>query len=102
MQISKLATNLSKYLSVLAVLAATILGLFLGNDLYPMLLDSQAKTPTQLPAEPDNPQPLIVLGTQVPCVPIYTSLPPKCRTFDGSFIQANGTSPYMFKLPERK
>ena len=94
MQNSKLTKTMLKYLSILAVLAATVIGLFIGKDLYPTSLDSQSKTPTQLPP--------IVLGTVDPCVAIYLSHPPKCKTLDGKFIPLPGTTPYIIVTPEGK
>jgi hypothetical protein len=104
MQISQLAKNMLKYLPVLAVLIATVSGLFIGKDLYLASLDSQPKTSTQLLTEPNNPQPRIVMGAEGPCgfAHIYTSLPPKCRTFDGKFVPAPGTSQYIFVSPGGK
>lgn len=102
MQISKLAKIMFKYLPILAVLAATVIGLFLGKDLYPTSLDSQPNTHTQLPAEPNNSQPPLVSGSIDPCGAIYLSLPPKCKTLDGKFILPPGTTPYMIVTPEGK
>jgi hypothetical protein len=92
------------YLPVLAVLVATVLGMFLGEGLYPTSLDSQDEPVTQLAIAPDNPQPLTVLGSPGTCMGglIFTSLPPKCKTFDGSFILANETSPYVILSPGGK
>jgi hypothetical protein len=85
MRSSKLAKNLLKYLPVLAVLVATVLGLFIGKDLYLTSFDSQSKTPALLSPEPNNPQPPIALGAEGPCrfSNLYTSLPPKCKTLEG-------------------
>jgi hypothetical protein len=102
MRISKLAKNMLKYLPVLVVLFATIIGLFIGKGLYPAS-DSQSRTPTQLPIEPNNPQSSIVLGTIDPCsFSIYTSLPPKCKTLAGKFIPLSGTSSQILVTPEGK
>jgi hypothetical protein len=102
MRISKLAKTMSKYLPILAVLAATVIGLFLGKDLYPTSLNSQTKTPTELSTEPNIPQPSIVLGTIDPCGAIYLSQPPKCKTLDGKFILLPGTIPFIMVTPEGK
>jgi hypothetical protein len=104
MRISQLAKGMLKYLPVLAVLIATVTGLLMGKDLYPTSLDSRPKTPTQLQTEPNKPQPLIVLGAEGPCSfsNIYTSLPPKCKTFDGKFVPVPGTSWNIFVIPEGK
>ena len=94
MRISKLAKNMLKFLPVLAVLAATVMGLFIGKDLNRTSLDSQAETPAQSLIEPNNLQLLPILGVGSHCFysNIYTSLPPKCRTSDGEFIPLPGTS----------
>ena len=104
MRSSKLAKNLLKVLPVLAVLVATVLGLFIAKDLYPPSLDSQQKTPALLSPEPNNREPPMVPGAQGPCgfSNLYTSLPPKCKTLDGKFIPAPGTSPYILVTPEVK
>jgi hypothetical protein len=104
MRNSKLAKNILTYLPVLAVLAATIIGLFLGTELYSTSLDSQAKIPTLLPAEPNDPQPLINPEALGPCglSNIYTSLPPKCKTLKGKFILVPGFPSNIFVIPERK
>ena len=102
MRISQMAKSMWKYLSVLAVLVATAIGVFIGKDLYPASFASQSKTPTLLPAEPDGTQPLIIPGEAGTCLPslIYTSLPPKCKTIDGSFIQAGES--YVIVIPGTK
>jgi len=94
MQISKLAKNILKYLSVLAVLVATAAGLFIGKDLYTISLNFQSKTVVQLSTEPNDSQLLPNSGFGSPCFysTIYTSLPPKCKTADGEFIPLPGTS----------
>ena len=104
MRSSKLAKNLLKYLPVLAVLVATVLGLLIGKDLYPTSLNAQSKTPAQLSPESNNLQPPIILGAEGPCrfSNLYTSLPPKCKTLDGKLIPAPGTSPYILVTPEGK
>ena len=92
MQFPKLAKSMWKYLPVLSVLVAIALGLLIGKNLYPTSVDSQSK------------KPLIVLTTDGPCDSsnLYTSLPPKCKTFDGKFIPVPGTSPESFLTPEGK
>jgi hypothetical protein len=104
MRISKLANDVWKYLSVLAVLVATGIGVLMGRDLYPVSLASGSQTPTLLSAEPDGLQPLLVLGEPGTCLSslIFLSLPPKCKTLDGSFVQAGGPSPYVILIPQGK
>jgi len=93
---SNLVKNILTYLPVLAVLVVTVLGLWIGKDLYPSLFPSETNTPTQ-------PRGLLSLRTELPCNLIYTSLPPKCKTFDGSFIPADGISPLVIMVtPEIK
>jgi len=91
MRISKLAKNTLKYLPILAVLVATVIGLVVGKDLFPTSLDSQATAP------------LIVLGADGPCSfsNLYTSLPPKCKTLDGKYIPLPGSLD-VFVTPEVK
>ena len=82
MQITRLATNNWKYLLVLVVLAAIAVGFFVGKDLYPTRLDSKSQDP------------LIVLAAEGPCDSsnVYTSLPPKCKSFDGEFVPVPGAA----------
>ena len=103
MRISKLAKNMLKYLSVLAVLVVTAVGLFVGKDLYPISLNSLSKTTVQLPAESNNPLLLQIPGFGSPCFysTIYASLPPKCKTSDGGFVPLPGTSNVLV-IPEGK
>jgi hypothetical protein len=104
MQKSKLVRSMLKYLLILAILAATIIGLFIGKELYIISLDSQPKTPTQthVPTEQNNPQPPIVLGTADLCVAVYLSQPPKCKTLDGTFIPVPGAAQFILVTPEGK
>lgn len=90
MQISKLTKNLLKYLPVLVVLVAIALGFFLGKDASPTSLDSLSE------------QPLIVLNVDQPCDSsnLYLTLPPKCKSFDGTFSPVPGS--YMQVIPEDK
>jgi hypothetical protein len=103
MRISKLTKNMLKYLPVLAVLVATVVGLLIGKDLYPLSLGSQSKTIIQSPIGPNNPPLLQIPGFGSPCFysDIYTSLPPKCKTFDGEFIPLPGTSNVLV-IPQGK
>ena len=95
MRIPQMARNMLKYLSVLAVLVATVIGVLMGQDLYPTSLDSQTTTPIQSLTESNYPQPLIIPGADGLCSfsKIYTSLPPNCKTLEGEFIPVPGTSP---------
>jgi len=98
MRMSKLVKNLSIYLPVLAVLVVTVLGLWIGKDLYPSLFPSATNTPTQ-------PGGLLTFGTEVPCNPftIYTSFPPKCKTIEGDFVPADEIPPFVIMpTPEIK
>jgi hypothetical protein len=103
MRISKLAKDLTSYLPVLAVLAATVTGLLIGKELYPGSLPSQPVILAYVQAEPGDPGPLPIQDAGGPCLSslIFTSLPPKCRTFEGKFIPLPGAS-NVFLIPERK
>lgn len=92
MRISELANNMLKYLPVIAVLAATVVGLVVGKALYPPSLDSR------------TPPPMIIPGAEAPCGSsnIYTSLPPKCKTLEGEFMPLPGPSLYLLVPPEGK
>jgi len=82
-----------RFLLVQALFVVMITGLLIGKDFYPSTFDSPANT---------TKQPLTILNTENPCsLYIYTSLPPKCRTFDGTFLVLPGTS-RIFVTPERK
>ena len=98
MRMSKLAKNMSTYLPVLAVLVVTVLGLWIGQNLYPSLFPSETNTPSQ-------PYGFLTFGTEVLCGPsaIYTSFPPKCKQIDGSFVLADGIPPFVIIVtPEIK
>jgi hypothetical protein len=91
-------------MSILAVLFATVIGMLIGDNLYPASLASQREIPARLPAEPDGLQPFLALGEPGTCLSslIFLSLPPKCKTLDGSFVQAGGPSPYVILIPQGK
>ena len=100
MRNSQLVKNILTYLPALVVLGATVIGVLIGKDLFPTSLDSQPKTPMRSLTDPNNPQLLIIPGTDSPCgfSNIYTSLPPKCKTLDGKFIPVPETS-YIIVTP---
>jgi hypothetical protein len=104
MRISQLANNLWKYLSVLAVLVATLIGVLIGDNLYAISLPSQPKTPALLRSEANGAQPLLAPRAVSSCdlSLLFTSLPPKCKTSDGSFMQANGAAPFVIMVPGAK
>ena len=101
MRVSRLAKNVLTYVPVLAVFAATVLGLLVGNALYPAAPDSQPETPSPLPGDPSYPQPLFVPKAEGRCAGplIYTSLPPKCKTWEGKFIPLEDMP--LLVLPKR-
>ena len=96
MRASQPIKNLLKYLSVLAVLAATVISLFIGNYLYPSSFHSQAETKSS--------QLLPITEAVDSCVSplIYTSLPPKCKTAHGKFIPIPWASSSIFVIPKSK
>jgi hypothetical protein len=101
MRISTLAKNSLQYLSVLAMLAAMGIGLFIGKGFYPASPNSSPRTTSQVWSAPHNLQLLPVPQGRCIFPLIYTSLPPKCKTADGKFIPVPGSS-YLFLIPERK
>ena len=103
MRTSKLIKNILTYLPVLAVLAAAGIGLFLGKNLYPASSDSLPIGSIRFAAEQKDPQLLLIPGAGDPCFSsyIYTSLPPKCKTFEGKFVPLPGTST-VFVIPQGK
>lgn len=104
MKISKLPKNISKYLPLLVVMILVVSGLFIANDLRQALFESQFKTPTRLSIESVDPQWSAGFGVTGLCASpyIYTSLPAKCRTTDGEFIQINGLPSNIVVIPELK
>lgn len=80
MNLSIPVMNMWKYLAVLALLAAISLGFLVGKELYPTAPESYSET-----------QPIILEATG-PCSAsnVYTSLPPKCKTFAGDFVPMLG------------
>lgn len=111
MQTSKRVKSILKYLPVLALLLAAVSGLLLGKGLIRPSLPSGVEATTQLSTERDHP--LLVQpesprllpfydGTGGTCFSheIYTSLPPKCRTLDGTFTPLYGDEgPYGLIVP---
>ena len=110
MHASKLGKSMLKYLPLLAVVVAVIAGTLIGKDLYSRSRDAgiQAATALQieqarrLPWERNTPEVLIYPATAGTCFGplIYTSLPPKCKTIEGEFIQLPGSSE-VFVLPPK-
>ena len=92
MRVSQPVRNLLNYLSVLAVLAASVIGLFIGKDLYLPSFHSQVET--------NSSQLLPITEAVDSCVSplVYTSLPPKCKTADGKFIPIPWESSYVFGI----
>lgn len=104
MGIAQLIRNIWKYLTLAAVLVVIGIGALIGDSLYSTSLTSRLETPTLVQANPSGTQPLILPGQFSSCdfSLIFTSFPPKCKTSDGSFIQANGTSPFAIMIPGTK
>lgn len=84
---SKLDKRLITVLSLLVVVTASGLGMVLLDDTH------QAES-ALLPLVAESERCLASL--------IYTSLPPRCKTIDGTFVQLGEMSPGMIVLPERK
>jgi hypothetical protein len=90
-----------KYVAVLGVVAAIGVGLFLGRDRYQIPDESRSIVAAPVLTESSAPPLLLELGKQGTCSfgLIYMSLPPKCRTADGGFIQASEGSPFVMQVP---
>ena len=95
MQTTKLAKSILNYLPILAVMAAVVLGMVMAKDPDQPSLNSQAINTTPL---------LMLPGADSPCISplIYTSLPAKCKTADGTFIQVDEMSSNVFTVPKVK
>ena len=104
MKSSKLAKSLLTYLPLLAVMAAVVIGVFIGKSLYPISVDSQRETPVLVLGDQNNLPLLAISGAARSCISplIYTSLPPKCKTADGTFMQINGMPSNFIPLPKGK
>ncbi len=94
MQASKMSKRTLKYLPFLVVIAVAVIGVFVSKDLYRQSLDTREEATVQLLTEQNRPQLLFFSEATGTCFSpdIYTSLPPKCRTSEGKFIQVPGTS----------
>lgn len=103
MRTSKLARSALKYLPLLIAMVGVVLGILLAKDMHQASLDTRTPLTAQLPSKNNDPQLWIVPETAGTCFSqlIYTSLPPKCRTADGTFIQAPGTSSNIFVIPQK-
>jgi len=105
MHTSKLIKSILKYLPLLAVIVLVVLGVSIAKDLHQTSLGSQLKTPAQSATKQIKP-PLLPnpVGTGSCALPnVYTSLPAKCKTADGKFIQGNNWSlPIIPMIPELK
>jgi hypothetical protein len=104
MRTSKLAKSILNYLPVLAVIAVAVIGIILAREPYQTAPASGTRPTTQFSAEKDTSPQLLMPFEAGTCFSqeLYTSLPPKCRTQDGSFIQIPGTSPDGFVIPPGK
>lgn len=87
MTTSKLEKRLITVLSLLVVVTASGLGMFLLDDSH------QAERALL---------PLVAESERCFASLIYTSLPPKCKTIDGTFVQLGEMPSGMIVLPERK
>lgn len=115
MQASKRIKSLLSYLPLLTMLVVAATGIWIARDLYQASQAAQVQNPPASeqgnlppprqgnlpPAEQVDPELLVFPGDLDSCISplIYTSLPPKCRTLEGKFIQLPGTSPRIFLVP---
>lgn len=104
MQTSIIKKLLLKYLPLLIVMAVALTGSRMIKDLDPKVVDSRTEI-NEIPLQTEQlePQLLNVNETENECFGplIYTSLPPKCRTLDGDFIQIDEVHPYII-VPKNK
>ena len=93
MQTSSFTKNLWRYLPLLIVMVVAIAGSWVINDLRSESNDTPQGTNTQLRFE-----------SQGNCISplIYTSLPPKCRTADGSFVEITELPSNPSIIPEHR
>jgi hypothetical protein len=101
LRIPKSVKRILTNLAVLGVVTAIGVGLFLGRDRYQIPDESPSIVPAPVPTESSAMPLLLKMGKQGTCSfgLIYMSLPPKCRTADGGFIQASAGSPFVMKVP---
>ena len=92
MQISKTAKHVFAYLSLLIVIIAAAVGGLIIIKSPPQKLDA-AEVPAMV--QPNNSTSIQSLSGMGTCTlpNVYTSLPAKCRTADGKFIQGDWSSP---------
>jgi|SRR5687768_11556415 len=104
MQASELAKNISKLLPVLAALALIVTGLFSAGDMPSVSRKLQGGSNAPVLVEPDDPIVFRAIEAADLCISpyIYTSLPPKCRTADGSFRQLGDVSSILRVPPSGK
>jgi len=93
MPVSNITKSLLRYLPLLIVMVVAIAGSWVIKDLRSGSIDSPEGINLQLRFEAESTclSPLI-----------YTSLPPKCRTADGSFVQINEFPSNIILIPESK
>lgn len=101
MRIPKSVKRILKYVAVLGVVAAIGVCLFLGRDRYQIPDESPSFAPAPVPTASSAPQRILDLEELGSCSSglVYMSLPPKCRTADGGFIQAGEGSPFVMQVP---
>ena len=92
-----------KIFTFLAVMIVAVMGMFFAKNQGQASLNFPVKTPTQWLTEQNN-LPLMLIPGDRACISldIYTSFPPKCRTFDGTFIQVGELPSNVFLIPKGK
>lgn len=100
MQVSTLVKNLLKYVPVLIVMLVAVTGILLAKNIHSLNPDLQILH-TQAQTELNNSEFTILSRAMRPCMSlqIYTSLPPKCRASDGSFVQFHSLPSNIITLP---
>lgn len=104
MRNSELAKRIWKLLPVLAALVLVVTGLLSAVDMPSMSRELQEGSTARVRVEPDAPLASGAMGAADSCISpyIYTSLPPKCRTADGSFTSLDGIPSILRLIPSGK
>lgn len=94
----------SSALSLFLVIVAAVTVLLLAGEPNQTSRDARIKATAQLSAEPNISQWLTMPGAKNSCAVglIYTSLPPKCRTIDGTFVELNEWPSNVLVIPTPK
>lgn len=104
MHATRSAKSVFMYLALLLMMLVAVTGVLLARDLHARNPDFQITTNTQLQDQLSNSDVKILSAPNRPCLgfQIYTSLPPKCRTSDGTFTPLNELPSNIINIPQLK